>query len=185
MKKIGIVLLTLCVLGLCIGVASAKPVWIDTLTLSYSADNGATWQSVDGSLAPGFKLYSATPIPQNEFYWLDVGTLDPIPDVGSYPFFLKTAPKGPYFKYWATRGVTADAALAWQVQMWKIINGQEPMFYLTCDETTCHLTDGLLTWAGQPTALLRINKDYFVGTYHFIGDVGGARTYIKLFFANP
>ena len=183
MKKIGIVLLTLCVLGLCIGVASAKPVWIDTLTLNYSADNGVTWQSVDGELAPGFTLYYANA--PGEFYLLDVNEIDPVPDAGSYPFYLKTAPKGPYFKYMASRGVTADAAPGtWQAQMWKIINGQEPMFYLTCDGTTCHLNDGLLKWAGQ-TAPLRINQDYFVGTYHFIGDVGGARTYIKLFFANP
>lgn len=184
MKKIGIVLLALCLLGLCIGVASAKPLWINTLTLQYSADNGATWQIMDGSLAPGFKLFSANA--PGEFYLLDVATIDPVPDVGYYAFYLKTAPKGPYFKYMASRGVTADAAAGtWQAHMWKIITGQKPMFYLKSTETQCDLIDGLLRDYALTEAPLRINKDYFVGTYHFIGDVGGARTYIKLFFDNP
>jgi hypothetical protein len=183
MKKIGAILFTACILGLLATTAAAKPRWINELTLQYSAD-GAPYVPMDGALAPGFVLYYNEAV---NFYYLDVLAMTPVPDAGSYAFYIKTAPKGPYFEYMASRGVTADAAPGtWQAQMWLIITAQAPMFYLKSDGTQCDLIDGLLKdWAGVERPL-RINGNYFVGTYHFIGepvlDGQAVRTMIKLFF---
>lgn len=183
MKKLGIILFSIALICVMTGTVAAKPRWINELTLQYS-DDMTTWQTADGALAPGFVLYYEDA--PNEFYYLDVATIDPVPAEGEYAFYLKTAPIGPYFRYMASRGVTADAEPGtWQAQMWLIITKQVPMFYLKSDGQQCDLIDGLVKgWLGAEVPL-RINKDYLVGTYHFLGDVDGARTMIKLFFAYP
>lgn len=195
MKKIGVILFSIFLIGVLAGTASAKPRWINTLTLMYPTGVFFEFNDVEGGLAPGFKLYYDETV---DYYYLWVKELDPLPDEGMYPFYLKTAPKGPYFEYWASRGVTADAtADTWQAYMWKIINGEEPMFYLWVGWSFfgpptlyARLIDGLQYYMSGGTVLyaLRINGDYFVGTYHFIGypalDGQPVRTMIKLFFAN-
>jgi hypothetical protein len=203
MKKFALVLFSICLIMTLVGTAAAKPKWIDTLTLDYSTLPGPFEpHEVEGALAPGYKLYYDETV---DYYLLFVLELDPLPDEGMYPFYLKTAPKGPYFKYMASRGVTADAdAGSWQEQMWLIINGEAPMFYLRVGHSMFgdpellypSVVDGLLhDWDSPDNPLydgvypLRINGDYFVGTYHFIGypelDGQPMKTMIKLFFANP
>jgi hypothetical protein len=178
MKKLGVILFSIALIAVMTGTVAAKPRWINELTLQYTDGT-----PVAGALAPGFMLYYEDA--PNEFYYLDVATIDPPPPKGEYAFYLKTAPIGPYFEYMESRGVTADAEEGtWQAQMWLIITKQAPMFYLVSDGQQCDLIDGLQYAMGDPNAPLRINKDYLVGTYHFLGDVDGARTMIKLFFAD-
>jgi len=182
MKKLGLILFSIALIGVLAGTVAAKPRWINELTLQY--DDGTGMVTMDGALAPGFVLYYEDA--PGEFYYLDVETIDPVPPVGDYAFYLKTAPIGPYFEYMASRGVTAEATPGtWEYKMWLIITKQAPMFYLRSDgDTQCDLIDGLQYAMGDTNAPLRINKDYFVGAYHFLGDVNGARTMIKLFFAD-
>lgn len=182
--KIGVILLTTCLLGLLATTVSAKPQWITQLTLQYSEDD-ITYTDMSGALTPGFVLELDPTVP---FFYIDIKTVAPVPDVGDYPFYLKTAPKGPYFKYWATKGVTAESdPTTWQGEMWKIINGVEPMFYLHAqDNGYAFLIDGLLLWLYGNPYTLRVSGDYLPGTYHFIGKpvIGGeaTSTMIKIFF---
>jgi hypothetical protein len=159
-------------------VVAAKPRWINTLELEYYKDAVGPYD-VDGALTPGFMLYYDETV---GYYSLDVKVIDPVPPEGEYEFYLKTAPKGPYFKYWEERGVYEGCEGIWEPTMWLIINGELPMFILSSDGIQCDLIDGLYREALSTDIPLRINGDYFVGTYHFLGDVDGERTMIKLFF---
>lgn len=141
LKTFGLIALVLVsTLGLVTAVY-AKPRWIEDLTLQYNPDM-AGWVDMGGALKPGFVLYLD---PTVDYFYLDIKTISPLHDTCYWPFYIKTAPKGPYYKFWAEKSVTGDAAPgSWQEHMWKIITGEEPMFYLKSDCTNCYLIDGLL-----------------------------------------
>lgn len=187
-----------------LGAIQAKPKWINELELMYPISPPGTpigdfeYQDIEGGLAPGFTLYYDESLEGGyEYYYLWIKTLDPLPDEGEYPFYLTVAPKGPFLEYWAGRGVTADATEGtWNAHMWKIINGEEPMFYLTYTEPTgpftfggTYLIDGLMNDYFDIPQMLRIDGTYFVGTYKFLGypelDGQPMKTMITLFFKNP
>ncbi len=62
---------------------------------------------------------------------------------GYYGFYLDetSVPVG-FLEYWAAKGVDAGAS-GWQLVMWQIINGNQPMFYLKVDGIDYSLIDGL------------------------------------------
>lgn len=165
------------------GTVAAKPNWIEELTLNYGYDGLTFPNPVEGALAPGFTLYYDEAV---AYYYLDVNSIDPPPSSGDYDFYLQVAsPTKGFFEYWESRGVYEGCSGTWEPYMWQIITAQEPMFILQSDGTQCDLIDGLqyLASSGVVEAPLRINGDYFVGTYQFTGDVDGAKTTIKLTFA--
>jgi hypothetical protein len=196
-KKITFLMIGLLVFGMTIPLMSAKPQWINELSLVYWKTSDATEMDVEGDLTPGYKVYLD---PSEDYFYLDIGTIDPVPDGEEnepeyYGFYLKTKPAGPFYKYWAGRDVTEEYAMenpeSWQAHMWLIINGEEPMFYLKSDGDEATLIDGLTKdWEYSPypgmDAPLRVNGEYPVGTYHFIGypvvDGVPERTMIKIFF---
>jgi hypothetical protein len=74
--------------------------------------------------------------------------------------------------YWDTRGVNAAALPStWQGQMWRIINGELPIFILKYDGTDFMLVDGLLRAIAEPDEYLRINGDYLLGSFTYRGEI--------------
>ena len=188
-KKLMITILLISfVLSLAIPYLSAKPKWIEELTLQYY--DQTTWHTMDGSLQRGFILEIDPSLGHTEYYFIDIENIDPWPDysdVDSYPFYLKATPKGRFLKYWAEWGVTEDAT-GHQGHLWKIINGEEPIFYLISGALDVWLIDGFhYDFLGEETSL-RVNADYPTGVYHFVGTVfiGGMpyETMIRIFITN-
>jgi hypothetical protein len=143
---------------------------VDPLSLTamdlYESVNQTTWTKVYGTLASGYTMVID---PANEFEYLDAA--NPVVNRtladGLHPFYLDTTvlPDG-FYDYWAAKGVVAGAT-GWQGQMWEIINGRAPMFYLKVNGTSYDLIDGL---QGEPNRL-RVSGDYPLGAYHFNGTV--------------
>ncbi len=140
------------------------PLSVTEVALVQSTDL-STWTPVDGNLAEGFDMNLDTTI---EYYYLDAESVTsnrPLGD-GSYPFFMTANPGAEFFAYWAERGVV-DGATSWQGEMWDIINGDAPMFYLKVEGGNYSLIDGL---QGEPNPL-RVNGSYYPGLYGFTGAV--------------
>ena len=137
---------------------------ITDVVLQRSTDQAA-WFTVPGTFVGGFDIPL---LPSQEFYYFDVSTLTvnrPLAD-DSYPFSITSNPGAGFFAYWEDRGVM-NGATGWQGQMWQIINGDAPIFWLKVVGTDYTLIDGL---QGEPN-LLRINGAYFPGVYTFSGSV--------------
>jgi len=133
-----------------------------------SSIDQTTWDTVQGSLTSGFEMPL---LPTQDYYYFDVSTLTatrPLAD-GTYPFYLTETPGAGFFAYWAAKGVV-EGATGWQGEMWDIINGDAPMFYLAVTGTDYSLIDGL---QGAPN-LLRIDGNYYPGEYAFSGIVEDA-----------
>jgi len=141
-----------------------------------------TWEQVPGSYQDVLKLMLD---PDQPYYYLNTQNIDsnePITN-GFYPFYLSAYPEG-FFEYWETRGVVAGAG-GWQSLMWKIINGNSPMFYLKVSESSFMLVDGLQYAVDGSENPLRINGDYHLGAYVFDGDVDGVSVSINIEFIPP
>ncbi len=147
-----------------------SPLTLTQLTLRQSLDK-AVWTPVVGDLASGYTM----PLdPAQDWYYLDVAELTAshmLAD-GHYGFLVEQAelPTG-WLEYWAAKGVTADAAEPWQQQMWLIINGEAPIFYLRVAGAAYMLVDGLGYSLGQADDYLRVNGDYPLGAYAYIGSI--------------
>ena len=97
------------------------------------------------------------------------------------PFFLNEVKYPAFWDYWAAKGVDGvNNSQGWELIMWKIINGDLPIFFLIWDGRRYALADGLQYAVGQihtPPLLilnpLRINGNYPPGTYSFTGDLMG------------
>ena len=132
----------------------------------------ATWYGTEGDWAGGFWM---TLDPDQDYQYLDVRELAataPLED-GYHEFFLNQAalPAG-FFAYWAARGVDGtNNTGGWELQMWEIINGRDPMFFLRTGTGDPMLVDGLQHLLGQPDDFLRVNGDYPAGTYTFTGTI--------------
>ena len=88
-------------------------------------------------------------------------------------FFIDDHPDG-FDEYWDLRGVNAGATDGtWQAHMYKIITGDEPMFYLDVAAGPSYmLVDGLLYYLDPLNPVnLRVNGDYHLGDYTFAGVV--------------
>jgi len=135
-----------------------------------------SWEGLGGDLANGFELCLH---PQQPYYYLDIQSftvsagLDST-DFEQNAFFLDTnnLPAG-FYDYWDTvRGVDGNNnAGGWELAMWYIIQGDEPMFYIRYDNQDYDLIDGLQYELGYGENPLRINGDYPLGTYAFFGSV--------------
>ena len=181
-----ILALTLVLGVLAMGSAAAKPDdgWqlpkteaartqsLTTLTLQESLD-GSNWiQTVLGDLVGGYTMALSGTAGAMEY--LDVASLAATPAVanGLYPFILDVnrLPAG-YYAYWAGKGVTAAAvAPSWEYFMWRIINGQLPIFYLKVAGGEWHLVDGLAYQLDPNTSTpVRVDGDYPLHTYNYQG----------------
>jgi hypothetical protein len=146
------------------------------MNLTYSNDGSTGWTSVSGNMDEGFRL-SLLDVTSNWYYLtLGSGTVTNIPiKAGYYPFYLISYPTG-FFTYWDGRGVNASAiAGTWQAEMWKIINGMDPLLYVYSDGAgDFSLIDGLQrNMNPASTALFRVDETYLVGNYIVSGNVIG------------
>lgn len=124
--------------------------------------------------------------PAVSFYYLDVDnvvTNKPLAE-GYHPFYVDTYPPD-FFVYWDGRGVNASAdPLSWQGVMWKIINGDLPIFYLKVSPDGSggqlfRLVDGLVYQVSGTDEYLRLDGTYLRGEYTYTGsieDVHGAKS---------
>lgn len=153
------------------------------LTLKESNDDQVTWETLEGDLCSGYIMPLAL---ANPYEYIDVDTLvGSIENDGDYPFYLdEDNVPDDFFYYWAEKGVTATAALDWQIAMWKIISGQEPMFYLRVTGTEYDLIDGFsyLTKGSTTEDKLKVNGDYPLGHYTFEGTVDGNYMVVEMNF---
>ncbi len=118
---------------------------IQLLDLVNSLDK-STWEDVYGDLGSGFRMAL---YPEVEFHYLDVSAVSVNHTLanGYYGFYLDvTDLPGDFYTYWAAKGVTSGADPAsWQYQMWQIISGAQPMFYLKVGTSPEYqLIDGLV-----------------------------------------
>ena len=157
---------------------SAAPRPLKQLKLMYSTD-GAVWMHVPGNQVSDFKLKLN---PEVEWYYLNVMSLKPRDtiDDGLYGFYVASYPEG-FIEYWAAKGVV-EGASGWQAIMWDIINGEAPIFYLKVDGATYTLIDGLQFLAGAGEQTLRVNGDYYLGTYAYTGDIMGNQITMQILF---
>ncbi len=144
---------------------------VTNLDLLNATATSGPWTAVPGSYAAGFVMQLD---PLVEYYYLDTNSITsnrPLAD-GLYPFTISSFPTG-FFDYWAAEGVVSGAT-GWQGQMWQIINGNAPFFYLKVEGTNYTLIDGLQYAMGNTNAVLRINGSYLLGDYSFSGEVEDA-----------
>ena len=144
---------------------------VTNLDLLNATATSGPWTAVPGSYAAGFVMQLD---PLVEYYYLDTNSITsnrPLAD-GLHPFFIESYPAD-FFTYWAAEGVVSGAT-GWQGQMWQIINGNAPFFYLKVEGTNYTLIDGLQYAMGNTNAVLRINGSYLLGDYSFSGEVEDA-----------
>lgn len=144
---------------------------VTAITLVYSLnDDLSAYSAVSGNLNDGYEICIND---NDDYYYLGVSSLtadDVLYKDYANEFFFGTTPPG-FFAYWAARGVDgSNNAGGWELAMWDIINGDEPVFTLEYDGTDYSLYDGL---QGKPD-FLRINGDYLPGEYTFTGTVKSA-----------
>jgi hypothetical protein len=183
-KAIGLIVLVLAsTVGLSLATlprVNGAPRFLKQLKLMYTTDL-TLWSHIPGNEISDFKLKLDPNIP---WYYIDVMSLKPLQpiDDGFYGFYVESYPDG-YFEYWATRGVV-DGASDWQAIMWEIINGREPIFYLQVDGTNYMLVDGLqyLASGGLLVANLRVNGNYLLGTYAYIGEIDSNELTMQITF---
>ena len=117
--------------------------------------------------------------PINDYHYIDIDNIYTTTNTplaaGEYGFYLDTdnLPEG-FYTYWAGRGVYegCPAVQGYEPAMWDIINGTEPMFYLSVDGLqNMMLVDGLQKHIGHGDNPLRVNGEYPTGSYNFTGTV--------------
>jgi hypothetical protein len=153
---------------------------LSSVTLQARVDAaGPPWDYlVSGDLSGG---YSMCIIPSVTNYYLDINVLTSSPALGMgilNPFTLTASTPANWWTYWAAKGVVSGAT-GWQGQMWEIINGNAPFFYIKYTTSPDYiLVDGLQYWlAQQPTPnpgaepILTVPGDYPNHTYTYTGDV--------------
>jgi 2',3'-cyclic-nucleotide 2'-phosphodiesterase (5'-nucleotidase family) len=144
---------------------------ITALSMVQSPTGSAPWSSVSGSLGSGYQL-PLNRVP-SDFVYLNVDSLTSPTTLqdGYHPFTLNTTSlPSDFYTYWDAKGVNAGATPGtWQAEMWKIINGDDPIFFLKVAGSTYTLVDGLGHNLGGPDGYLRISGDYPLGLYTFDG----------------
>jgi hypothetical protein len=150
---------------------------ITNILLYTSNDPMVIDQAVAGDQETGFEMCLD---PDNYFYYFDTDMdADPTLEVGLNPFLLTGTYSDDFYAYWAARGVFEGCSNTWgEPFMWEIIKptgDRAPMLYVKWDGTDYSLIDGLQYAASGGTVEnpLRINGDYFPGTYLFTGTLTG------------
>jgi len=144
------------------------------LELQHSIDE-ILWNNTYGSLRAGYSI----PIDSAEsYYFMNINNIDIHIDLneGFYGFYIASYPSG-FFTYWSAKGVNAlSTPGTWQAQMWKIINGDAPTFYIRVEDIELDqvitLVDGLQKdFYGDEDANYRVNGDIPLGMYSYKGKV--------------
>lgn len=117
--------------------------------------------------------------PAIPYYYFDAVLTFADPDVimteGVLNGFLLNDVEDPgFWAYWLGRGVDGvNNAQGWELLMWDIINGDQPMFYVKRDGGNYMVIDGLQYLLVGIENPLRINGDYYPGTYSWTGILMG------------
>jgi hypothetical protein len=145
-------------------------------SLQSATDTAGLWSPMNGSLTDGYDmcLYS-----KNPYYYFDINSLvsgTPLfpGDFTQNGFTLSTSSLPPSWNaYWAEKGVDTNALPdTWQYEMYQIITGNQPMFYLRYQGGSDYdLIDGLLFQTDSTIAPLRFSGDYPAWNYHYSGTV--------------
>ncbi|MBE0640112.1 MAG: T9SS type A sorting domain-containing protein [Bacteroidales bacterium] len=141
---------------------------VSAIELFYSEyDDLSDPMPIDGDLANG---YTACINDNVDYYYIGVASLTVAVDLEpNYPnpFFIEEVTDPAYWAWWLAKGVDGvNNAQGWELAMWDIINGDEPIFFLEKTGSDYFLYDGL-----QYPEYLMINGDYPPGTYTFTGTV--------------
>lgn len=146
-----------------------------SVDLQYSED-GNQWFDANGDLTAGFDICIDPDLPASYQLGVDNLTLNPTGNLMQgvlNPFYLKDVnDTTAFFTYWADKGVDSNAS-GWQGQMWDIINGNLPFFYVKDNGNDIILVDGLhyLLNGGEP--ILTLPGDYPQATYTYSGTLVG------------
>lgn len=148
---------------------------VTNVTLFTSVDQ-TTWSNVGGTFAGGYVMCIDPVIP---YHYMDINNLS-LANVPLYTgsfvqnaFYLNTASvPANFYTYWAGKGVDGvNNTYGFELQMWQIIKGWAPMFYIKYDGSDFKLIDGLQYQLGMTENPLRINGAYPQGNYMFTGTV--------------
>ncbi|MCJ7571947.1 MAG: hypothetical protein MUO82_08745, partial [Candidatus Thermoplasmatota archaeon] len=158
------------IIMLCIVPSIAVDAEFLNFKLKQSTDT-VDWYSVDGDLNTGFFIELDSSI---TYKYIDVryGSTNVALKPGMHGFNLTSYPIY-LFSYWDDKGVDSGAANGtWQAYMWKIINGNAPMFYLSVSSNQMlSLVDGLMYGFFGVIDYLKVNGDYPLGAYSFVGNI--------------
>ncbi|MCF8370299.1 MAG: T9SS type A sorting domain-containing protein [Bacteroidales bacterium] len=137
------------------------------------SEDMSTWSAIPGDLTTGYFMSLNPSVP---YFYIDATSYTSSVSLGAgmYGFTVNTYPSD-WFTYWAAKGVDGTVTGGWEDQMWLIINGNAPIFYLKIDAMgVATVVDGLLyDFAGTET-YLRVNGDYLSGMYTYTGMVSSA-----------
>ena len=137
------------------------------------SEDMSTWSAIPGDLTTGYYMALNPAVP---YFYIDATSYTSSVSLGAgmYGFTVNTYPTD-WFTYWAAKGVDGTATGGWEDQMWLIINGNAPIFYLKIDAMgVATVVDGLqYDFAGLET-YLRVNGDYLAGMYTYTGMVSSA-----------
>ena len=147
---------------------------LSTVTLQASTSiPGPPWDYlVSGDIGGGYAMCITSAV---DNYFLDINTLISSPALATdllNPFTLNTASlPSDWWSYWAAKGVI-DGSTGWQGQMWQIINGWSPFFYIKYSSGTDYkLVDGLQYWLYGGEPVLTVPGDYPNHNYTYDGTV--------------
>ncbi|MCB0804910.1 MAG: hypothetical protein KDC05_03875, partial [Bacteroidales bacterium] len=134
---------------------------------------GPPWNYlVSGDLTEG---YSMCIVPAVTNYYLDVNTLFSSPALQDgilNPFYLNGIYPQSFFDYWALKGVDGGGPYGdWRDQMWLIINGNAPFFYIKLSGGDYKLVDGLMYHLYGNEPVLTVPGDYPANAYSYSGTV--------------
>jgi hypothetical protein len=137
---------------------------------------GPAWTWPVTSSFPNFSM-CIDPLISPASYFMDIDaftTTEPMA-VGVYnPFYLdQVSLPANWLAYWAGRGVNGPSGnmYAWQDQMWLVINGSQPFFYIYYDGSDYKLIDGLQYQLGGGMPNLVVPGDYPDFNYKYNGTV--------------
>ena len=167
---IGLIAIIFFVLSVLPSVTAQEPEFVN-IKLQQSVDQ-ISWYDIDGIMETGFTMALD---PSETYYYLDVkyATTNMTIAEGFYGFNITSYPFG-FLSYWNAKGVNDSAPPgSWQEHAWDIINGSAPTFYIHVDANQSFtLIDGLQRdYAGDDTALFRVNGDYPLGGYLYKGTI--------------
>lgn len=145
-------------------------------TTDPAGEDPAVWAHVPGNEVSGFKLCLNDTY---EYYYLDVMALKSEAQIadGEYAFILDTgsiADWEAWEEYWTGRGVdvTGESNDGYLGTLYQIfIEGTLPVFYLDVDSGSYMLLDGFQYALGDMDQALRVDGDYFLGSFTYKGDV--------------
>jgi hypothetical protein len=164
---------------------NSSPVVTD-VTMLTSIDM-TNWSTVNGDFDSGFEMCIDPAIP---YHYLDIDAFTGpvnallVNDFIQNAFYLDetSVPTG-FWAYWAAKGVDgSNNSQGWELTMWDIINGVDPMFYIKYTGSDYQLIDGLQWQIGQGAQTLRISGDYPQGNYKFSGTVTDVNYCVSSFF---